>query len=441
MLALFLLACRDPVDDIPLETEKTETYPQFYGDVPHNILIVSIDTLRRDMMARHGAIEDYMPFLGSLAAEGVVGEHHRSCSNWTMPSMQCIVSGKTNVDAGYAPDLRDGEQAITPDINTLAQRLQGRWSTHLITSNSWFSATHGGITAGFDTETTPRSNSTTGVFEEGKVQVKAALDAGAEKWLLHVHIKEPHSAYNPPDEYKTALDDLPPAPWDWDLTSHDDHYDAKAAYSTLPEDEQELMLQYLWILYAGEVRYLDDQLRAVFDDYRAEGLLEDTLVIFVNDHGEQFWEHDLHTHAYGMNYHENDGILVFWADKVIPASWEGPTSHVDIVPTVLSLLGEPVTEDLSGYPLGTAPDDVVIDTITVARSGVVQSVVQSDWKLIYEWSTGKKQLYDLQSDPLEQTNLYTKSEQHAVALWASLDPLVDRAQLMLPEYTPVAPGP
>lgn len=438
-MLLLLMAC-DGVKEIPVETEKTETYPQFYGEVPKNILIVSIDTTRRDLFQRYGSTEDTMPFFDRIAEEGVPLDKHRSCSNWTMASMECIVSGRTNVDAGYSPDLRDGDKAIAPELNSLAQRLQGRWSTHLVTSNSWFSAAHG-LADGFDTEDSPSANNTAGVFETGKERVQEAIANGAEKWFLHLHVKEPHSAYNPPDEYKTGLDDLPPAPWDWDLTNHDDHYDAKAEYEGLPADEQELLAEYLWVLYRGEVRYMNDEFEAAMADYDAAGLLDDTLVVFVNDHGEQFWEHGEQTHAYGLNLEENDGFALFWSKKIIPQAWEGPTSHVDIVPTILALQGEPVTDDLSGYPVGTAPDDVPIDAISVARSGVVQSVVVDDWKLVYEWATGRKMLYDLEADPLEQTNLYTSEDPHALALWNILQPLVDRATVFLPNYTPVAPGP
>ncbi len=437
---LFLLAACTGVKEIPVETEKTETYPQFYGEVPKNILIVSIDTTRRDLFQRYGNAKDDMPFFDRIASEGVPLEHHRSCSNWTMPSMECIVSGKTNVDAGFSPDLRDGDKAIAPSLNTLAERLQGRWSTHLVTSNSWFSAAHG-LADGFDTEDAPSANGTIGCFETGTERVQEALAGGADRWLLHIHVKEPHSAYNPPEEYLAELDDLPPAPWDWDLTNHDDHYDAKSAYEGLPPDEQELLEEYLLVLYRGEVRYMNDSFEQAFADFDAAGLLEDTLVVFVNDHGEQFWEHGEQTHAYGLNTEENDGFAIFWSKKIVPLAWEGPTSHVDIVPTLLALQGEPVTDDLSGYPVGTAPDDVALDAIAVARSGVVQSVVQGDWKLVYEWATGRKMLYDLAADPLEVTNLYTADDPHALALWSILQPLVDRATLFLPTYTPVAPGP
>lgn len=439
-MLLLLVACQE-VKEIPVETEKTETYPQFYGEVPKNILIVSIDTTRRDLFQRYGSTEDDMPFFDRIAAEGVPADQHRSCSNWTMPSMQCIVSGKTNVDVGFSPDLRDGDKAIAPPMNTLAERLQGRWSTHLVTSNSWFSAEHG-LADGFDTIDSPSANGTVGCFQTGTERVQEALANGADRWLLHLHVKEPHSAYNPPEEYVAdELADLPPAPWDWDLTNHDDHYDAKAAYDGLPADEQALLRQYLWVLYRGEVRYMNDNFEEAFAAFDAAGLLDDTLVVFVNDHGEQFWEHEEQTHAYGLNLEENDGFMVFWSKKMIPRAWDGPTSHVDLVPTILAVHGEPVTGDISGYPMGTAPDDVPLDSIAVARSGVVQSVVQSDWKLVYEWSTGQKMLYDLANDPLEQTNLYASDEPHALALWSVLQPLVDRATVFLPTYTPVAPGP
>jgi arylsulfatase A-like enzyme len=128
--------------------------------------------------------------------------------------------------------------------------------------------------------------------------------------------------------------------------------------------------------------------------------------------------------------------VFFWAKNIVPGTWDEPTSHPDIVPTLLSLYGLPLTDDLTGMPVGTAPPDRALDGVAVARLGVVQSMVQDGWKLIYRWSTGEYQLYDTVSDPQELTDLYTDDEPHAVALKALLAPRVEALQPLAPFYTP-----
>ena len=165
------------------------------------------------------------------------------------------------------------------------------------------------------------------------------------------------------------------------------------------------------------------------------GFLDDTLVVFWVDHGEQFWEHGDQTHAYHLHNEENDTIAFFWSKNIVADSWEEPTSHIDIAPTILNLLGVDDTEGLTGLPVGQAPPDRTLDMVSAARLGIVQSVVKENWKLIYRWGTGERWLYDTDADPTEVNDLYAADEPHAKELEATLD---DRISAMEPltDYSP-----
>lgn len=393
MLHLLLLACSSP----PL-TMPTNTIPSFEGDIPQNLLVVSIDTFRKDAMEATGAAESQVPFLDSIAASGQVLQKHRSCANWTLPSILCVQEGRTNVDAGYVPDAFAVEPV--PDHPTLASHLaDAGWETILLTSNSLFSSDHNSD-QGFQVSMRPDDLTAAGLFTEGMNQISAAQSP----WYLHLHLREPHLPYDPPAEYLSGLDELEPIPWD--LNSWEETLVMTDQWMDMSEEEQELVLAHLKVRYAGELRWMDDQIRAAWSEMKSAGMLDNTLVVFWSDHGEQFWEHGQQAHSFGLHREENDAIAFFWADNIVPGAWNEPTYHPDIAPTILNLLGQSIPAEMTGEPLGFADPSRPMFLSTHAQRGVVQAVVQDGWKMILEWETGDRFLYDVEADPTESKDLY-----------------------------------
>jgi arylsulfatase A-like enzyme len=438
MFAL-LLACSAPEDtgfDPKPEPEgpPTATFPSFYGEVPKNLLIVSVDTFRRDLLTRYGGVGD-ASFLDELIAEGVVLDDHRSCSNWTFPSVMCATQGVTNIEAGYVPDLRYPGEAMMPDEpRTLAARLSDvGYRTTLVTSNSWFSADHNSD-SGFSYSERPTDRRTTSVFERGRELLRTGKEEGVERWYLHLHIKEPHPPYAPPEEYLSALEGLDPI--DYDFTDSEEQYDMHDEWPEMTAEEQALVLQHLLIRYHADVRWMSDQLREQFAALEGGGWLDDTLVLFWVDHGEQFWEHGEQTHAYHLHNEENDGVAFFWARNIVTDAWPEPTSHIDLAPTVLDLLGVDDTAGMTGIPVGQADPTRDVHLTALARLGAVQAVVKEGWKLIYRWSTGERLLYDTVNDPLELTDLYSPTHPRAAELEALLQVQVSALQPLAPLHTP-----
>jgi arylsulfatase A-like enzyme len=135
-------------------------------------------------------------------------------------------------------------------------------------------------------------------------------------------------------------------------------------------------------------------------------------------HGDQ-------THGYGLYAEENDGIAIFWSEEIVPGAWSGPTLHEDVLPTLLPVFGLPPDAALTGIPVGDGEPDRLIDTAAIARTGVSQAVVRDGWKLVYRWSDGATELFDLENDPAEADDLYHPDHPEAQALWADLRPRVE----------------
>ncbi|MFZ5480303.1 MAG: sulfatase-like hydrolase/transferase [Myxococcota bacterium] len=425
---LLLLACAAP--------ERPAVADEGSPGTPKNLLTIGLDTLRRDALSRYGGAGD-APFLDGLLDESFALDAQRSCSNWTFPAMLCVWREVSGLDAGYVPDIRDPDAVSAPDGDTLPQKLrEAGFTTINVTANAWLTDERNGA-IGFDVVHRPDVRDAGSLLALARAEVEA-LDEGT-RWYAHAHVIEPHHPFSPPEEYLGALEGLDPIAWD--LDDKEQYDDVAAAWPRLTEEERALVQAHLYARYAGEVAWLDDALAASFAEWDDAGLLDDTLVVFFSDHGEQLFEHGDLTHAYGFHAEENDAVTFFWQKGVAAGSWTEPTTLTDLPPTLLDRLGLPVDADASGHVVGTAPSDRALLFSEVGLEGPRQAVVADGWKLTYDWYTGAKTLHDLDADPAEAVDLYDPEHARAVALWEILMPEVDRFGALLPGDTPVDAGP
>ena len=431
-MAVLLVSCSggEAPPDLP-SGPPTDTFPSFYGSVPKNVLMISIDTFRKDYMGRYDPGADGTPTLTALASSGVALDQHLTCSNWTFAGIACTLLGTYNIDQGFTPKLTgDGHEPYPDSAVFLAERLHdmGYYSV-LASTNGWFTP-EWGMTQGYDDAFVPRNATVWGAWAEARDTLLGGRKA-SQPWMVHVHAIEPHVPYKAPPQYQPELAQLEPIPFD--LEVKDDHYDTtRKVWPQMDEDEQQLLLQHLDIRYRAEISYTDDQIYDILADAQARGMLDDTLVVVWTDHGEAFWEHGHQSHAYTLHAEENDGIAFFWAKNIVPMAWDEPTSAIDIAPTVVQLLGG-ATDGMTGIPLGEAPVDRSLFALSVARTGAVQMVQKEEQKLIFNWR-GTAWFYDRRADPYEVTDLYAPTQPDAMALWDELAPMVERAEPVAPQY-------
>lgn len=402
---------------------------QFEGEVPHNVLMISIDTLRKDALGVYGGPSP-TPTLDRLVTEGVALDDHMQCSSWTFASTTCTLAGRYPEDLRYMPRLTQDQDEVPQGTEFLATWMgQGGFTTLLQSPNAWLSERWGNA-QGYDI-----------VREDNGTALSMAREAydelmaeSPDRWMLHVHLTEPHAPYNPPDSYLAGLDELEPI--DFDLSDRDIHYDVNGNdyWEQLDPQMQALVLEHLKVRYAGDVAWLDSQLGTWLTELDQAGALDDTLVVVWSDHGEAFFEHGHQTHAWELYPEENNAIAMFWAKGLQPVRWEGPTSAVDLVPTVLDLFGLPLPDEVTGLPLGAALPSRARFASVDARAGVAQAVRKDDLLLHYTWSDGRLGLFDLSVDPGAQNDLYEIGHPDVDVLWPillqrvqALDPLVPSA--------------
>ena len=352
--------------------------------------------------------------------------------------MTCTMRGGYNVDNGFVPRLaKDTRVPLHNDADFLAEWLSDAgYNTLLHSGNSWFGGRWNN-TQGYQTTLSGNKANALNIYLAGAVAMQNQIQYGnKDPWFLHVHLMEPHAPYNPPLNYINET--LTLAPMQWDLSDKDEQYEAIAQWGVMPEDQRALLEQHLRIRYEGEVKYWDDQLQLILADAGSRGLLDDTLVVIFNDHGEQFWEHGRQTHAYGLTREENDAFAIFWASNIVPDSHADPTVSIDLVPTLLKLWDIDIPDAVTGFPLGERDPDAPRFATSVARLGAVQSVIVGQWKMIFNWS-GSAAVYNLQVDPDEQDNLYDPEDAKTQELWGFLKPYVLQTEPLVPEYPLMIP--
>lgn len=396
---------------------------QFVGDAPKNVLMISIDTFRRDHMDAYGDL-GLTPFMGALAEQGVVAANHQQCSNWTWHSTSCTLNGRYAVDIDHFPSL-NGAKTPLPDVRSLATILSTEhdYGTVLVSNNAWLG---------------PRWNNAQGylvvnprggplavdIVRRATGAIPEALGAAqGTNWLAHAHMLEPHAPYIAPAEYVQGIEALPPLPDGVDLTKQPGHYAAVNSFANMPPEDVDIILAHMRLLYQAEVRWVDDQLETAWNELDDDGVLDDTLVVFWSDHGEAFMEHGHQTHAHDLYNAENQGILFFWAKNIVPARWTEPTHSIDLVPTILHTLGLPIDADMPGVPMGLADPHRVRFTSSHGRQGLQVAALKDDYKLLYLDDEPSYALYDMVVDPEESLNLLETDPDHAVA--AELQPLID----------------
>jgi arylsulfatase A-like enzyme len=230
-------------------------------------------------------------------------------------------------------------------------------------------------------------------------------------------------------------------PIEWDLDDHQALTEISEVWFSLDAEEQALIQAHLAARYGTLVQYADDHVALLWQELEARGALDNTLVMVWSDHGEQLFEHDKPEHGATLHAEENDALAFFWSPYLQPGQHKGPTTHVDLVPNVLSAMGVAIPDHVTGQLVGERTKTDIRTSISVEISGSpVQAIQQGDYRLHYSWD-GESALFNRALDPADAHDLQPIRPQVNQAMWDLLLPVVESYQAILPDFTPVDPGP
>jgi arylsulfatase A-like enzyme len=390
-----------------------------------NVLFLVVDSLRYDAVFGDASFET--PTLDSLAADGVVFDDCHSQGISTAPAMTAMLTGRHPLDYG-------GHWYIEESQPTMAEEFRANgYRTGAIHSNPNVSRLRN-FHRGFET------------FEENILpyETDGILDAAPDKLLLYanklVRILR-RTPYMPAPRVNRKLADwigdtdepwflwtqymdvhgpyLPGGDFSYANKIRAERLWRKAAVNApeevTPEEHAELLEN-----YRKEVEYFDAELGAFLDELNADGHLENTLVVVVGDHGDEFMEHGTYGHG-NLPYDELTHVplvMSFPEDSEIaqPSRVEQQVRCLDILPTALDLadatLSDEMNERMAGGSLlptldgGPPPSEISITEKEMRGESHLRFGFRTpDWKYIYDGKADARYLFDLRNNSEESENV------------------------------------
>ena len=360
-----------------------------------SVLLVTVDTLRADGLGAP------MPALDALAAAGTRFTAAQAPSSWTLPSLGALLTSTVTSTNG----LWGRDASLGDSFTTLAEHLAAAgYATGAVASHVFLHPRHG-LSQGFEHYDTALVK---GLMASHEAISSPEVTARSLAWL---------------DERAAAGDERPFLLWAHYFDPHDVYHE----HPGFPGEGQGGRAR-----YRSEVAFTDHWIGRLVDGLAERGLDQDTLVVVVADHGEEFGEHGAARHGHTL-YDELTRVpLVLRLPAAVEAAHgigargrevATPVGVVDILPTLLELCdvaprledrphvageidvppfaGQSLVPLLAGDAFEPRP---LLSELRLRPGRHAEAVVVDGYKL-KRWADGRQELYDLGADPTEQDDL------------------------------------
>lgn len=396
-------------------------------DTPPDVVLIVMDTTRQDRIAPFNDSLDGSPFFDRLAAGAVIYDNAWTASSWTAPSSATIHTGLHPKRHGVLECLwaqaaagpKDGDiqeilaqvdlVAMPDSIQTLGEHLQSAGYRGIGVAANPNICKELGFSRGFESFTHENDTS----CERLIAQFQKAKSEGdpTQPVFAFFHLNDPHAPYQRHE-------------------SHCTHTNTGPESGAGPECTTQC-----W--YQSEIEFVGAQLEQLFDEM---DWWKSAIIVLVSDHGEEFGDHGQNGHKFTLRPELCRTPLMISAPGLPPSRALTPAHQVDILPTILGLLGLPQPAALDGMDLlaVTNPAERADRPILSHRSESLGakgpkelwSLLIGDWRLTEELPAGTLELYDLASDPNEHRDLaalhterVASMYEHLAQLKTSLTPL------------------
>ena len=404
---------------------------------PQNVLLIAVDTLRLDRTSLAGAGDPgaRTPHLGAWSAQGTVFTTAIAQAPWTMPSFASVFTGKYPRQHGavsMSGRLRKNETTLTEIL-----RECGYW-TGAVVSHTFVNAYHG-FAQGFDHFDEDNALGHREITSESVTDKAIELlnGRGEDPFFLFLHYFDPHYEYR-----------------DHAAEHHADNYTSWlrevsdiAALRTHRHLLSEEDVDFLRDLYDEEIAFTDAQIGRVLDGLAELGLEDETAVVFVSDHGEEFLERGW----LGHTLHLHDELIRVPLVIALPGvrervPWVRDPVETRAIPATLLEYLEIELESLDPGPSllpairgdangpGVAFSEVWFPDAPVGSGKRFQiSMLRTGkWKLIRDHGRDLLRLYDLEADPGETRDAGLEAPDRLADLDARLGRWLDAMR----EHTP-----
>ncbi|MEE2776540.1 MAG: sulfatase [Acidobacteriota bacterium] len=372
--------------------------------LPH-VLFYLVDTLRADHLSCYGYARETSPHLDAFAADATLFENAFAAASKTRPSIASLFTGLSPFEHG----VNGGYDRLPDEAVTIAELLRGAGYTTVGFIANPTIADELGFGQGFehytltgkakDTHPTPMAELLTNWLDTRD---------GSAPFFAYIHAIEPHGPYQPPAQLRERFGAVPGMPF-----GSSEHLKTLQEGAVPPAEGEASDLQKL---YDAEISWSDQRFAQVVELLREHDLYDETIIVFVSDHGEAFFEHGWWQHGRVL-YREVVGVplVVRFPELGHGLRVAQPVQLTDLLPTILEAAGVPVPAGAVGRDLvpllEAGAQDIARRHYSLAMSGgghVSASVTTQRWRLIESAPSGSAQsheLYEWREDPAERTDL------------------------------------
>lgn len=361
--------------------------PRAHGTRP-DIVLILVDTLRKDHLPFYGYSKPTAPFLSELAERSAVFENAYSTSAWTAPATASLFTGlysfQHGVVSGRMAIRHLQKEGATLRLNRIPRRAEtiaealkrAGYSTWAVTENANISREMG-FDQGFDVMERQNPSQRADPITAALIELGPRMRA-RRPYFLYLHYLDPHAPYeeNPP-LFDTSLEG-----------------DARRVSA-----------------YDSEIHYVDTHIETAF---RTLGWERDTLLILTADHGEELRDRDRFGHAQTLYAEIVNVPLLVHAPGLLPGGRRirEPVSHVDVLPTLRETAGLAPSSATAGLSLigllrgesGSFGERTLFAELwhthpTGAARPRLQATLHGGWKSIHGGAGAM--LFNLDADPLD----------------------------------------
>jgi arylsulfatase A-like enzyme len=419
-----------------------------------NVIWIISDTFRRDALGAYGNDRMHTPSLDALAAKSVRFDRHYMASFPTMPARADFLTGRFTMSFMQWEPLPENEVILSELLTSKGVHTAAIVDTPFYIRGGMYydrgfqtfleipgqGSRAGGAPPrrgeGVNQRPTYRSESDCSAVQTFTKAMQWLELHYKEDFFLYVDTWDPHEPWNAPNYYTELYmpeydgEVIGPVYGYWQDTPGLTEEKVKKAYAT----------------YCGEVTMVDTWVGYFLRMVENMGLMENTAIIFTTDHGYYFGEHGgifgkmvfaknpkgqrmIGIWSHSPFYEEVSALPLFiYVPNVPPATYSGLTSAVDLMPTVLDIMGQeipstvegrsllPMVKDqslpgreyvVSAHPFIEAGETVrSIDNISrLAEKPSTATVTTDEWSLQYGVEPGLSELSHLPTDPRQEKNV------------------------------------
>lgn len=428
------------------------------SDRPQGVIVIMADTLRRDHLDAYGYERETAPVVRRLASEGALFNNYTVQGTWTKVSTPSLMTSLYPTSHGVA----DFPDHLPASANTLAESYRAAGYATISFASVLFTGQFSNLHQGFEELHEDGSVSTPGSSKTAREYVdrfQAWLETHRDgPFFAFLHVFDPHDPYEPYRPYDSLWADparkeghvrqstevrkfiKEPLRQAFGMPSRDELIEAgfdPAAYVAQDRD---------W--YDGSIRGMDVEIGRVVQTLRRLGLDENTLIVFLSDHGEEFHEHGRMFHGQSVYGELTRVPLIMRWPAGIPAGVvvDELVQSIDVMPALLEMSGLTPPDGMQGQSLvplvtpaangpataGWKRRPAITEKALTATSWAPPphdtesyAITDGQWKLIHNRTRPRGgpeyELYDFLNDPLDSIDVAGQHHDEVTRLARALE--------------------